>query len=208
TTNTQTAKLCSDCNCTGPIELLCGKRDFYKTCITCRNRCSDVDKAIPNELLITLNEAIELIPLRYDDDEDTVIGRDSALINYSVDYFTKYTRSKYGNSFICASSQDYDSQRQVLDDHRKRIGTCMDVSLCGGFINGLIERCFEYVHLSIEHFIGHHAASDSVNNNGDEDIRVYIQQNCTRMTAQDSYRDLLGMLPNVLGSLMQSQVYY
>ncbi|KAI9243340.1 hypothetical protein BDA99DRAFT_530641 [Phascolomyces articulosus] len=243
TTNTQTVKRCSDCNCTRPIEFFCGKRDFYKTCITCRNRRSDVGKAIPNEMLITLDEAIELIPSRYDDDEGTVIDRDSASINYSVDvyiridenmaamddeqlltdirtrvegrdgyhyyqYFTKDTRLKYGNSFICACSQDYDTQRQVVDDRRKRICTRMDVSLCGGFIKGLIERRFEYVHLTIEHSIGHRAAPDSVNNDVDEDIRVYIQQNCTRMSAQDLYRDILGRFPNVLGSLKQSQVYY
>ncbi|KAI7849552.1 hypothetical protein BDC45DRAFT_609476 [Circinella umbellata] len=60
----------SDCECIRSIELFCGKRDFYKTCITCRNINSDVGKAISAVLLITLNEAIKLIPSRYDDDEE------------------------------------------------------------------------------------------------------------------------------------------
>ncbi|KAI9244497.1 hypothetical protein BDA99DRAFT_529123, partial [Phascolomyces articulosus] len=196
TTNTQTIKSCSDCNCTYPIELFYSKRDFYKTCIICHNRCSDVGKAILNKMLITLNKAIELIPSYYNDDEDTVIDRDSASINYSVDvyiridenmavegrdgyhyyqYFTKDTWLKYRNSFI------------FVDD-------CQD-----SFIKGLIKRHFEYIHLTIKHSIGHRAVPDSVNKNVDKDIRVYIQQNCTRILHNNQFTSANMLLDQVAG---------
>ncbi|KAI7858088.1 hypothetical protein BDC45DRAFT_532368 [Circinella umbellata] len=98
-TNNSTSRFCSDCKCIRSIELFCGKRDFYKTCITCRNKNSDVGKAIPAELLITTSEAIELIPSRYDDDEDMemdgnrVVTRDDRSISYSVDAYISFDDS-------------------------------------------------------------------------------------------------------------------
>ena len=248
-TNNSTSRFCSDCKCIRSIELFCGKRDFYKTCITCRNKNSDVGKAIPAELLITMSEAIELIPSRYDDDEglemegNRAVTRDDRSISYSVDAyisfddsmramddrellthirtrvqerdgyhyyqnFTNNTRLKYGNSFVCHCSQDADMQQQVLDNYRKRIRTRIETYNCGGFIRGLIERRFEYIHINIEHSTGHRAAPVIIDNTVDENIRIYIQQNCARIDAQDLYHDILERFPGVLGRIQQSQVYY
>ncbi|KAI7847832.1 hypothetical protein BDC45DRAFT_541568 [Circinella umbellata] len=177
-------------------------------------------KAIPAELLITLNEAIKLIPSCCDDDEGTeidsnrLVTRDDRSISYSVDAYISFddnmrvmddqellthvrtrdkyhyyqqsandTRLKYSNSFVCHCSQDTDTHQKVSDDRRKRIRTRMKTYNCGGFIRGLIERRFKYVHVNIEHSTGNRAASLITDNRVDENMRNYIQQNCTRMDA-------------------------
>ncbi|KAI7855259.1 hypothetical protein BDC45DRAFT_506972 [Circinella umbellata] len=207
-TNNSTSRFCSDCKCIRLIEF-------------------DVGKAIPAGLLITMSKAIELISSRYYDDEgmemdsNRVGTRDDRSISYSVDAYISFdesmrpmddqkldTRLKYCHSFVFHCSQDADTQQQVSDDRRKRIRTRMETYNCGGFIRGLIERRFEYVHINIEHSTGHRAAPVITENTVDENIRTYIQQNCARMDAKDLYHDILGRFPGVLGRIQQSQVYY
>ncbi|KAG2208191.1 hypothetical protein INT45_000721 [Circinella minor] len=62
---------CTGCHCFKPTELFAGRQRQYKTCKTCRNHRSDVGKPIADDLLVTLEEALEMIPSRYDDDEIT-----------------------------------------------------------------------------------------------------------------------------------------
>ena len=83
---------CTGCRSFKAIELFTGRQRQYKTCRTCRNRKSDVGKPIADHLLITLEEALELIPSRYDDDEITEINRDHASIDYSI---TAYIRLEH-----------------------------------------------------------------------------------------------------------------
>ncbi|KAG2214782.1 hypothetical protein INT45_011563 [Circinella minor] len=80
---------CTGCHCFKPTELFAGRQRQYKTCKTCRNRRSDVGKPIADDLLITLEEALEMIPSRYDDDEITETNREDASIDYSI---TAYIR--------------------------------------------------------------------------------------------------------------------
>ncbi|KAI9274602.1 hypothetical protein BDA99DRAFT_556013 [Phascolomyces articulosus] len=77
-----------------------------------------------------------------------VEGRDGYHYNQ---YFTKDTRLKYGNSFICACSQDYDTQRQVVDDRRKRICTRMGASFAShSYIICSDDSCWKYVFTAAE----------------------------------------------------------
>ena len=80
---------CTDCGCFKASEPFAGRQEQYKTCRTCRNYKSDGDKPITDDLLVTLDEALELIPPRYDDDEITEINWDHASIDYSI---TAYIR--------------------------------------------------------------------------------------------------------------------
>ena len=174
-------------------------------------------------MVVTLDEALELMPSRYDDDEITdsitaYIRLDQHLvirIHASIEardvyhyyqYFTPGTQLKFGNTFVCCCSQSSESQRQVPDDRRRRIYTRMEVFSCNGSINGMIDKPNGYVRITIEHSTRHRAAPHAINNNVDEDIRECIRQKCVTMNAKDLYLDILNTYPNTMGTLSQSQV--
>ncbi|KAI9248792.1 hypothetical protein BDA99DRAFT_542367 [Phascolomyces articulosus] len=246
--NTETTlantRLCKKCKCHRAIEMFAGNTREYRTCVICRNRESDVDKPVPEEWLISFEEALLLAPSRYDDDENinTAHG-ERAFIEYTLDvyihldyelleldeetiltrirtriegrdgyhYYQEVTPSpalKFARSFCCRCSQDYDVQRQVLNVDRRRLDSRMETYLCGGHIQGMVDKRNRYAHINVEHSTGHPALPVSTMYQVNEEIRTHILQNCITMDAHALYLDILDRFPNTLGRLTQPQVYY
>ena len=60
-------RYCRRCKTFHNVELFAGNQRDHRTYAICRGRDSDVDKAVPEDWLITLEQALSLIPSRYDD---------------------------------------------------------------------------------------------------------------------------------------------
>ena len=58
-------RYCRRCKTFRNVELFAGNQCDHRTCATCRGRDSDVDKPVPEDRLIMLEEALSLIPSRY-----------------------------------------------------------------------------------------------------------------------------------------------
>ncbi|KAI9262365.1 hypothetical protein BDA99DRAFT_560209 [Phascolomyces articulosus] len=166
---------CTGCKGNRPLEMFVANQETYNTCQRCLNRQSDVGKPIAEELLRTMDEAMEMIPSR-DDNDDHV---------------------------ACSLNQ------QVEGANRRWLDSRFETFFYGGQINGLIDKRNAYVHLNIEHSIGHIARPPIETNSVDEEIRLYIEENCITMSATTLYQDILTLYPEqALGVLTQPQVYY
>ncbi|KAI9258883.1 hypothetical protein BDA99DRAFT_561255 [Phascolomyces articulosus] len=60
---------CTGCKGNRPLEMFVANQETYNACQRCRNRQSDVGKPIAEELLCTMDKAMEMIPSRDDDDD-------------------------------------------------------------------------------------------------------------------------------------------
>ncbi|KAG2218866.1 hypothetical protein INT45_001689 [Circinella minor] len=82
-------RYCRRCKTFRNVELFAGNQRDRKTCAICRGRDSDVDKPVPEDWLVTLEEALLLIPSRYDDQagNGTAMRGERAFIEYSLDVY-------------------------------------------------------------------------------------------------------------------------
>ncbi|KAG2221940.1 hypothetical protein INT45_013276 [Circinella minor] len=103
---------CISCHCFKPTELFAGRQRQYKTCKMCQNRRSDVGKPITDDLLVTLEEALEMISCHYDDDEIAETNRDDASIDYSITTYIRLDQEMLDNqhlvTHICTSIEAHD----------------------------------------------------------------------------------------------------
>ncbi|KAI9244989.1 hypothetical protein BDA99DRAFT_543853, partial [Phascolomyces articulosus] len=171
-----------------------GSHRNHRTCQRYRNRQSDVGKPISPEILCTMDEAIDMILSRDDNEHvaysiDVYIRLDTNMLQLDGDQLLTYirTRIEFGRTFSCHCSQDQDAQRQVTDANRRRLDSRMETFTCGGRIDGMIDKHSSYVHLDIEHSIGHVPRPPNRN---------------------DLYRDILNQFPEAIGVLTQRQFYF
>ncbi|KAI9253477.1 hypothetical protein BDA99DRAFT_519934 [Phascolomyces articulosus] len=181
-----------------------------RLCKKCKCYCAIEMFAVPEEWLISFDEALSLLPSRYDDDEnnntahgerafieytlDVYIHLDDELLELDEEFILARIPLKFARSFCCRCSQDYDVQRQVFNVDRRRLDSRMETYFCGGHIQGLIDKRNRYAHINVEHSTGHPTLSVPTMYQVNEEIRIHILQNCIKMDAH--------------ALLTQPQVYY
>ncbi|KAI9498500.1 hypothetical protein BDB00DRAFT_935661 [Zychaea mexicana] len=202
----------SNCKSYRPLLFFVGNRQDYNTCRKCHQSQSDVGKPIAEQLLLTVDEVLELIPSRQNlrnvadsledysldayvqlDDDMLALSDSQLVINIrdciqAVDgyhYYEAYRtepRRKFGYSFLFRCSQDFHVQDQAAV--RLRLYRRMPTFLCNGRISGMVGRVNGYFHLNIEHSCGHEAAPAVENNAVPQNVRAYIAANAIDLDAQ------------------------